>query len=59
MDQLIAASKIALKSQKIEASYAKLAASPGTLFGPELGAFEQSERAKWGKIVKEKGIKAE
>jgi len=59
MDKLIAASREGLKTDKVVQAYAKMAAAPGNRFGPELGAFEQAERAKWGKLVKERGIKAE
>lgn len=59
VDTLIAAARTGLQSEKLKQSYVRLAASPGNLFGPDLGAFEQTERAKWGKLVKERGIKAE
>lgn len=59
MDVLIDAARKGLKSEKIITSYAKAAAQPGDLFGSDLAAFEKQERAKWGKLVKEKGIKAE
>jgi len=59
MDVLIEASRKGLKSEKIIKTYAAAAATPGQLFGPELAAFEASERAKWGKLIKDKGIKSE
>jgi len=59
MDKLIDAARVGLKSEKVALAYEKLAATPGNLFGPDLAAFEKSERAKWGKLVKERGIKAE
>lgn len=59
VDTLIAAARAGLQTEKLKQSFVRLAASPGNLFGPDLGAFEQSERAKWGKLVKERGIKAE
>ena len=59
MDKLSAASREGLKTDKVVQAYAKMAATPGNRFGPELGAFEQAERAKWGKLVKDRGIKAE
>jgi tripartite-type tricarboxylate transporter receptor subunit TctC len=59
MDKLIEAARVGLKSEKVALAYEKLAATPGNLFGPDLAAFEKSERAKWGKLVKERGIKAE
>ena len=59
IEKLIAAAREGLQSDKIVQAYAKMAATPGNRFGPDLGAFEQAERAKWGKLVKERGIKAE
>lgn len=59
MDKLIEAAKVGLKSQKIIAQYEKMAATPGNLFGTDLAAFEKSERQKWGKLVNDRGIKAE
>ncbi len=59
MDKLIEAARVGLKSEKVEQAYIKLAATPGNLFGADLAAFESSERAKWGKLIKERGIKAE
>jgi tripartite-type tricarboxylate transporter receptor subunit TctC len=59
MDKLIEAARAGLKSEKVEQAYAKLAATPGNLFGADLAAFENIERAKWGKLIKERGIKAE
>ncbi len=59
MNKLIEAARVGLKSEKVALAYEKLAATPGNLFGPDLAAFEKSERAKWGKLVKERGIKAE
>ena len=59
MDKLIEAARTGLKSEKVEQAYARLAATPGNLFGADLTAFENIERAKWGKLIKERGIKAE
>lgn len=59
MDKLIEAARAGLKSEKVEQAYARLAATPGNLFGADLAAFENIERAKWGKLIKERGIKAE
>ena len=59
MDRLIEAARVGLKSEKVEQAYARLAATPGNLFGADLAAFENLERAKWGKLIKERGIKAE
>ena len=59
VDKLIEASRNGLKSEKIAVAFSRLAAVPGTLFGKDLAAFEQSERAKWGKLVKDRDIKAQ
>ena len=59
MDVLIAAAREGLQTKKVVQAYAKMAAIPGNRFGPDLGTFEQAERAKWGKLVKDRGIKAE
>ena len=59
MDKLIEAARSGLKSEKVEQAYARLAATPGNLFGADLAAFENIERAKWGKLIKERGIQAQ
>ncbi len=59
VDKLIAAARAGLKTEKVAQAYIKLAAVPGNLFGPDLGAFEKSERQKWGKLVKDRGIQAQ
>lgn len=59
MDKLIEAARIGLKSDKVVEAYARLAAVPGNLFGPDLAAFEAKERAKWGKLIKDRGITAQ
>ena len=59
MDKLIEAARAGLKSEKVEQAYAKLAATPGNLFGADLAAFENIERAKWGKLIKERGLQAQ
>lgn len=59
VDTLIAAARAGLQSEKLRQSYVRLAAVPGDRFGPDLAAFEDSERAKWGKLIKDRGIKAE
>lgn len=58
-DKLIEAARVGLKSEKVEQAYARLAATPGNLFGADLAAFENIERAKWGKLIKERGIQAQ
>lgn len=59
VDTLIEAARKGLKSEKVAEAYKKLAAIPGNKFGPELAAFEKSERAKWGKLIKDRGIQAQ
>ncbi|PHY06900.1 MAG: ABC transporter substrate-binding protein [Alcaligenaceae bacterium] len=59
MDKLIEAARVGLKSEKVDQAYARLAATPGNLFGADLAAFENIERAKWGKLIKERGIQAQ
>ena len=59
VDKLIAAARVGLKTEKVAQAYIKLVAVPGNLFGPDLAAFEKSEREKWGKLVRDRGIKAE
>ncbi|WP_249205428.1 tripartite tricarboxylate transporter substrate-binding protein, partial [Achromobacter sp. Marseille-Q0513] len=57
--QLIEAAREGLSSPDLAARFAAQGAKPGTLFGPELAAFEQDERRKWGGLVKDKGITAQ
>ncbi|HBI83645.1 MAG TPA: tripartite tricarboxylate transporter substrate binding protein [Alcaligenaceae bacterium] len=59
VDILIEAARKGLKTDKVAEAYKKLAAVPGNKFGPDLAAFEKSERAKWGKLVKDRGIQAQ
>ncbi len=59
MDKLIEAARVGLKSPKVIQAYERLAAVPGNLFGAELAKFEAGERAKWGKLIKERNIKAQ
>ena len=59
VDKLIEAARTGLKTEKVAQAYERLAATPGNLFGPDLAAFEKSERQKWGKLVKERGIQAQ
>jgi tripartite-type tricarboxylate transporter receptor subunit TctC len=53
------AARVGLKSEKVAEAYMKLAAVPGNLFGADLAAFEAKERAKWGKLIKDRGITAQ
>ena len=48
-----------LRSPDLAARFAAQGAKPGALFGPELAAFEQDERRKWGGLVRTKGITAQ
>lgn len=59
LDKLIEAARVGLQSDKIKEAYGKVAATPGKLFGPELAKFEDAERAKWSKLIQDKGIKAQ
>lgn len=57
--QLIEAARSGLGSQAIATHFATMGARPGTLFGADLAAFERQERAKWGGLIKDKGITAQ
>ena len=59
VDKLIEAARAGLQSDKIKEAYGKVAATPGKLFGADLAKFEDAERAKWSKLIQEKGIKAQ
>lgn len=59
VDTLIAASRKALQEPELVAAFDTLGAQPGARFGPELKAFEESERARWSEIVKSRGIQAQ
>ena len=59
VDKLIEAARVGLQSDKIKEAYAKVAATPGKLFGSDLAKFEDAERAKWSKLIQDKGIKAQ
>ena len=59
VDKLIEAARVGLQSDKIKEAYGKVAATPGKLFGADLAKFEDAERAKWSKLIQEKGIKAQ
>jgi tripartite-type tricarboxylate transporter receptor subunit TctC len=59
VDTLIEAARKGLQTDKVKEAYAKLAAVPGNKFGPDLAAFEKIERAKWGKLIKDRGIQAQ
>ena len=59
LNAAIEAARAGLKSPKVIEAYERLAAVPGNLFGPDLAKFEAGERAKWGKLIKERDIKAQ
>ncbi|MFY3136281.1 Bug family tripartite tricarboxylate transporter substrate binding protein [Achromobacter xylosoxidans] len=57
--QLIEAARSGLGTPAIATNFATMGARPGTLFGADLAAFERRERAKWGGLIKDKGITAQ
>lgn len=57
--QLIEAARSGLATPAIATNFATMGARPGTLFGADLAAFERQERAKWGDLIKDKGITAQ
>ena len=59
VNKLIEAARVGLQSDKIKEAYGRVAATPGNLFGADLAKFEDAERAKWSKLIQEKGIKAQ
>ena len=58
-DKLIDSARKALATPELQASFVKLGAQAGTLFGKDLQAFEQKERERWGKLIKERNIRAD
>jgi tripartite-type tricarboxylate transporter receptor subunit TctC len=59
VDKLVAEMKKAVESPDTVERIKKLGLEPGTAFGQDFGAFMKAETAKWGKIIKESGAKAE
>ncbi|WP_427912407.1 Bug family tripartite tricarboxylate transporter substrate binding protein [Ramlibacter sp. MMS24-I3-19] len=49
----------ALKQPDVQASFEKLGVGAGDMAQPQLASFIRSETARWGRIVKESGAKAE
>ncbi|HEY1226002.1 MAG TPA: tripartite tricarboxylate transporter substrate binding protein [Ramlibacter sp.] len=49
----------ALKEPDVQASFEKLGVSAGDMAPPQLAGFIRSETARWGRIVKESGAKAD
>lgn len=56
MDKLTEAAREALSSQEVQERFKTLGAQAGTLTREDLRAFEKEERARWGKLVKERHI---
>jgi len=48
-----------LKAPDIVARIRELGSEPGHAFGPEFGAFMQDEAAKWAKVIRASGAKAD
>ncbi len=48
-----------LKMPDVQKRFAELGADPGTVFGPQFGAFLTEETKKWTKIIQESGAKIE
>lgn len=53
------ATKTALAQPEMVKKFADLGAEPGTLFGADFGKFLAEESAKWGKVVRDAGVKVE
>jgi len=53
---LIDAISKALATQSVKDQFAALAATPGTLRGKDLAAFEARERQRWSALIRERGI---
>lgn len=58
VEKLIAAAKDALASPELQAKFISLGAQAGTLTGSDLAAFENTERARWSKLIKDRNIQA-
>lgn len=57
--RLIAAAKKALASEPVKEKFTSLGAVPGTLTGDEISVFEAKERARWSKLIKDRGIQTQ
>jgi len=53
---LIDAARKALATDAVKNQFATLGATPGTLAGAELSAFETGERARWSKLIRDLAI---
>lgn len=56
IDKLITAAKAALESPELKTKFASFGAHAGTLFGADFTNFEHKERARWGKLIKDRHI---
>src|SRR5690606_1043212 len=54
--KLIETSKQALATPAVQEQFSKLGATPGSITGKDLAAFEVAERERWGKLIKERNI---
>ncbi|OZI29404.1 ABC transporter substrate-binding protein [Bordetella genomosp. 7] len=54
--KLIEAAKQALATPAVQEQFSKLGATPGSITGKDLAAFEVAERERWGKLIKERNI---
>lgn len=59
VEKLIEAAKDALASPELQAKFVSMGAQAGTLTGDDLAAFERTERARWGKLIKDRNIQAQ
>ena len=59
VDRLAAEMKKAVESPDVKERLVKLGLQPGTAFGPDFSTFMKEETAKWAKVIKESGAKAE
>jgi len=59
VDRMTRELRTALQSPGIRESWARQGSEIPTLTGPEFGAFVSSEIARWGKVVKDAGVKLE
>lgn len=57
--KLIEAARTGLKSEAMVTLLTSTGSMPGALFGPQLAEFEARERARWGGLIKERGITAQ
>ena len=56
MEKLIEAATQALSSKEVQERFKTLGAEAGTLAGNDLRKFEEDERARWSKLIKERNI---